>query len=400
MSVIWPREKFGNFLRPNSRPYNLGPDEDANLVGMRWYGAGPFHRELKSAMRIAKKSHFVIRAGDVIYNKLFAWKGSFGIVPPNLDRMFVSDKFPTYELDRTKVDEQWVRWYFCYPPLWDEAQAISTGSAAVSKLTLNPPKFLLLTMPLPPLAEQRRIVARIEELSAQINEARALRQQSARETDSLVIAQLRAISELLAKRHGTARLEDLIIEACYGSSTKCSPQREEGAVPVLRIPNVASERVQLDNLKFAHLSSLEERQLLLANGDILVVRTNGSLELVGRSAVVDELPEPMAFASYMIRLRFDTAVILPTYAQQMLQHLRVSGQLVDFARTSAGQYNVSLGRLRSAEIPVPPLPEQRQIAAELDTLQAEVDVLKSVQGKAAIEVDALMPSILDKAFRA
>jgi type I restriction enzyme S subunit len=50
---------------------------------------------LKTALRIAKKSHFVIRAGDVIYNKLFSWKGTFGIVPPELDGMFVSDKFPT-----------------------------------------------------------------------------------------------------------------------------------------------------------------------------------------------------------------------------------------------------------------------------------------------------------------
>src|SRR5579859_4464974 len=102
MSVTWPKAKFGEFLRPSLRPYNLGSDEDANLVGMRLYGAGPFHRELKPAIQIAKKSHFVIRTGDVIYNKLFAWKGTFGVVPPNLDRMFVSDKFPTYELDRTK----------------------------------------------------------------------------------------------------------------------------------------------------------------------------------------------------------------------------------------------------------------------------------------------------------
>ena len=89
MSTSWDRVRFGDFLRLNLRPYGLGPEEDANLVGMRLYGEGPFHRELKPAMRIAKKSHFVIKTGDVIYNKLFAWKGTFGIVPPELDGMFV-----------------------------------------------------------------------------------------------------------------------------------------------------------------------------------------------------------------------------------------------------------------------------------------------------------------------
>ena len=99
-------------MRPNSRPYNLAPDQDANLVGMRLYGFGPFHRELKSAIQIRKKSHFQIRSGDIIYNKLFAWKGTFGIVPPELDGMFVSDKFPTYELDRSRVDERYLAWFF------------------------------------------------------------------------------------------------------------------------------------------------------------------------------------------------------------------------------------------------------------------------------------------------
>jgi hypothetical protein len=47
----------------------------------------------------------------------------------------------------------------------------------------------------------------------------------------------------------------------------------------------------------------------------------------------------------------------------------------------------------------PPLPEQRRIVGELDTLQAKVDGLKRLQGETAAELDALLPSILDKAFK-
>jgi len=169
-------------------------------------------------------------------------------------------------------------------------------------------------------------------------------------------------------------------------------------VPVLRIPNIASEQIELIDLKFALLSGRDRERLQLANGDILLVRTNGSIDLVGRSAVVDDLPEPMAFASYLIRLRFDSSTVLPAYAQRMLQHLRVSGQLIDFARTTAGQYNVSLGRLRAAKIPIPPLAQQHHIVAELDTLQAQVDAVKKFQVETTVELDALLPSIFDKAF--
>jgi type I restriction enzyme S subunit len=58
-----------------------------------------------------------------------------------------------------------------------------------------------------------------------------------------------------------------------------------------------------------------------------------------------------------------------------------------------------LREIRDLTVPVPPFQEQRRIVAELDTLQAKVDALKSVQSETSAELDALMPSILDKAFR-
>lgn len=66
-----PDVPFKEFLSPNSRPYELSADEDADLVGMRLYGGGPFHREHKPAVQIRKKDHFVVKVGDVIYNKRF-----------------------------------------------------------------------------------------------------------------------------------------------------------------------------------------------------------------------------------------------------------------------------------------------------------------------------------------
>lgn len=94
----------------------------------------------------------------------------------------------------------------------------------------------------------------------------------------------------------------------------------------------------------------------------------------------------------MIRMRFDQNRIVPDYAQRMLQHLRVSGALVDSARTTAGQYNVGLGRLRAAEIPVPHPSEQLRIVRELGALTR-------LQAETAKKLDALLPSILDKAFK-
>jgi hypothetical protein len=58
MTSSMPRVRFGDVLRPNLRPRTLAFDQDANLVGMRWYGLGPFHRELKPAEKIQKNRTF------------------------------------------------------------------------------------------------------------------------------------------------------------------------------------------------------------------------------------------------------------------------------------------------------------------------------------------------------
>ena len=172
--------KFGEFLTPNKRPYTLGPTEDAKLVGMKLYGEGPFFREYKEAIKIRKKSHFIIKEGDVIYNKLFAWKGTFGIVPPALDGMFVSDKFPTYELNSRLVVPEYLSWYFRWSRLWDMARRMSTGSAALSKLTLNPPKFLELTMPVPKKELQYDLANFFSQVQDRFNQIQVERIQASR----------------------------------------------------------------------------------------------------------------------------------------------------------------------------------------------------------------------------
>ncbi len=70
------------------------------------------------------------------------------------------------------------------------------------------------------------------------------------------------------------------------------------------------------------------------------------------------------------------------------------------ATTTGGHYPaVNDTNLRKVKIFVPPLPEQRRIIAYLDNLQSKIDELKKLQAETQKELDALMPSILDKAFK-
>jgi type I restriction enzyme S subunit len=157
-----------------------------------------------------------------------------------------------------------------------------------------------------------------------------------------------------------------------------------------------SEKVSLVDLKFAQLGDKEMRKVALNEGDLLIVRTNGSASLVGRCAVVPRLPEVMGFASYIIRIRCDPEIVDPNFLQVVLSQQRAAGSLFDFARTTAGQYNVSLGRLRNLEVPLPPIDEQRRVVAQVRNLQAKLEDLGMLLVQTADQFDALLPSILDQ----
>ena len=68
-------------------------------------------------------------------------------------------------------------------------------------------------------------------------------------------------------------------------------------------------------------------------------------------------------------------------------------------KTGTGQPNVNGQKLANIHVPVPPLEEQRRIVAYLDGLQGKVDALKALQSQTQAELDALLPSVLDKAFK-
>jgi type I restriction enzyme, S subunit len=155
--------------------------------------------------------------------------------------------------------------------------------------------------------------------------------------------------------------------------------------------------LDLRDLKYLHLSNSELANLHLATGDVLVNRTN-SAELVGKCAVFD-LEEEYVFASYLIRLRLDSTRIEPRLVALYLNSPSGRAYMQKEKTQMTGQANVNAKKLRAVPIALPSLSEQQLIVAYLDDLQAKVDSLKQLQTETAAELDALLPSVLDRAFK-
>lgn len=162
-----------------------------------------------------------------------------------------------------------------------------------------------------------------------------------------------------------ASVDQLVAEASYGTSVKCN--YESNGIPVLRIPNVRGGSLDLRDMKFSTTDLGVDEDDHLAVGDVLVIRTNGSLGLVGRAAaVVYDLPAPHYFASYLLRLRCTEITFVHRWILAVLTAHTGRQWLEARAASSAGQHNISLSTLLTMPIPLPPLAEQIGALSEIE----------------------------------
>lgn len=159
-------------------------------------------------------------------------------------------------------------------------------------------------------------------------------------------------------------INDLQIESLFGLSVKASIDRKKGMIPVLRMSNVVRGEIDYSELKYLPLKCAvtdnEPDKWLLKDGDFLITRTNGSKDLVGKSAVFHG-EDVYTYASYLIRYRFDTSIVLPEYVNILFMTPLVRAQIAVMRRQGGGQYNLNSDEIRAIRIPVPLISEQQII---------------------------------------
>lgn len=265
-----------------------------------------------------------------------------------------------------------------------------------NRLRLKEDKFLAMKIPLPPLEEQRRIVGKIEALAEKIEEVRSLRLQTIKETEALLNSEIYQIfTERKQKNWYKGKLADFVESDCYGTSEKTHP--EILGTPILRMGNIQNGRLDISDLKYLHVQEKDRDKLILKKGDILVNRTN-SAELVGKCAVFT-LDGDYGFASYIITVRLDINKADPFLVAQYINSPLGRAYMFNERKQMTGQANVNAKKLKALPICLPSLPEQKRIVEYLDRLQSKIDEMKKEREKALEEMDALLPSILDKAFK-
>lgn len=384
-----------------SDPSNFSDDgvpwlTPADLTGYKETYIGKGRRDL-SDKGIRSSGATLLPEGTV----LFSSRAPVGYCAIASNAISTNQGFKSFVL-KGGVLPEYIRHYL----LASKEYAESLASGTTFK-ELSGARAAQLAVPVAPLPEQRRIVAKLDQLFERTTSAREELAHIPTLVEHYKQAILRkAFSGELTKdwreKQGRAEAEvstvgELVSDIRYGTAKKCYP--EEHGVAVLRIPNVSGGQIVLSDLKYAELEERELRKLALQVGDILIVRSNGSPELVGRPALVTEQAEGLAYAGYLIRLRPNAEAIVPDYLKLMLESPQIRAVVEVAARSTSGVHNINSEELAALSIPCPETDEQLEIVRLIQAAFEWIERVSGERDKAATLLDHLDSGLLSKAFK-
>lgn len=160
-----------------------------------------------------------------------------------------------------------------------------------------------------------------------------------------------------------------------------SPKYADGQhmVPYLRVANVGDDELRLSDVKTMNFTPEEQEHYTVLPNDILVSEGQ-SRELVGQSALVDLLPEPMCFQNTLIRFRPDPDAIRPAYAQALFRACLRSGVFAEIATQTTSIAHLGVQRFAKLKVPVPEISTQDEFLSQLADVKAAIDAAKAEAG--------------------
>ena len=392
-----PLRPLGEVLTRSTDWITLDPSEVYTEVTVRLWGKGVIARGEKLGGEIGGSRRLRVHPREFILSRIDARNGAFGLVPAELDGAVVSNDFPCFRVDESALIPEYLGWLSWTRWFSEACKQVSEGTT--NRVRLNDEKFLAICIPLPPLDEQRRVVAKIEHLAAKVGEAHELRRTATRMASALPGRAATVIDELDAD---TVPLGTLLREKSR-NGLSARPSDQPIGYPILRISAGTSRSdglVEESDHKYLDVTDHELKEYCLEPGDLLACRFNGNLHYVGRfSLYAGTTGQTHLHPDKLIRFRVDTSRVSPEYIRAVMNSPYGRERVESFCQTTAGNIGISGKNLNTIPVPVPTKHEQQRIVAYLDGLQVRVGRLKALQQKSAAELDALLPSILDKAFK-
>jgi type I restriction enzyme S subunit len=438
--------KIGDFLKRSKIPIDILDNEEYKRVTIRINHNGVSLRDTEIGKKIGTKKQFILKSGQFIVSKIDARYGAFGIAPDEVNDAIITGNFWAYDVDFSKLNIEWFNQFTNSPDFYDLCERASAG--ITHRKYLNESFFLNYEIILPSVEEQLIQIDKIKlqkvsfghlnsELTHQLDLIKQLRQAFLREAmqgklvrSSELGVRSESGHELLAKikaekakliaekkiKQGKLQeaevLEDLLFDIpehwvwcnlddiCFNitDGTHQTPQYTKTGRMFLSAQNVKPFKFMPENHKFV---SEEDYQVYIKNrkpekGDLLIGRVGAG---IGETAVIDQDLDFCIYVSVALVQPFKE-YINSDYLAQVFNSpygVRYAKGNISSKGGSAGNFN--LGRIRSFQIPLPPLHEQEQIVAKLLELMAFCDGLEQSIKESQGYNEKLLQQVLREALQ-
>jgi type I restriction enzyme S subunit len=394
MTNAWTTASLGEVTRLDLNREVIDPSKTYAMVGVLSFARGLFDREPIENGNTSYRHFLRLKPDHIVMSQLFGWEGALALSSERFAGKYVSPQFPTFLSDEQRLDREFLGWLMRRPDFWSDLATRASGMGD-RRRTLNPEAFFACQIPLPPVSEQRRIVARIQELAVKVDRAKDLRSTATNESKSLFSA---ACDNMLARAIASAPLRKLssLVDPDRGISYGIvqTGSEFEGGVPTLRAGDLQWFHVNTSGVK--RVDPTIEKGFLRTRlkGGELLLRIRGG---VGELAVC---PDSMGGGNVSREIAVIplAAEVLPGFAMYLLSAR--SSQATMHGNVRGTSYvGINLKDVRELAIPVPAVPEQHEMLSELEDLKAKIDALGNFQSETEMEINAMLPAILDRAFK-
>ncbi|WP_295388624.1 restriction endonuclease subunit S [uncultured Thiodictyon sp.] len=358
----------------------IDPERNYQEVTVRMNGKGVIARGYRMGSEMAGDRRLEVRTGQFIISRIDARNGASGIVPEDLNGALVTNDFPVFDCDETRIKVGFLHWLSKTAGFVDACRATSEGST--NRVRLKEDLFANIQIEIPPIADQDRIVRTIKSIAARLEAARQLRQGIQDDGKALLhsvfhrlikgatyrpLAEVAPIVRRPIEIELEATYEEIGIRSFHkGTFFKCNSLGAD-------ISHKSMFQMVPGDLVFSNIMAWE--------GAIAVVRPEDQGR-IGVHRFITCVPHPDIADTNFLWFYFQTG--------------KGFEQIVSASpATIARNRTLSVKKLEAIEVPVPSFEKQQRFAA----LQQQIAAIHQAQAANQSELDALLPAVLDKAFK-
>lgn len=388
----YPEVALGDLLSQVQDAVTVRADHDYEMAGIYSFGRGIFRRPKIAGNETRYKKLYRLSVGNFVYSRLFGWEGALAVASADDDGLLFSHEFPMFDVDTSRVHIRYLKHIVTWPTLHERLRDKTTGMGN-RRQRVNVAQLTAATIPLPDLAEQRRIADLLDRQLAEVpcmTDTRRLRVRQAalaRFEDEYVRrlqdagwtpTRLNAVADINPRRGKPDPTERVIFVPMSGVSD--------------RIGSIVDPDIRT-------AADVSRGYTQFRSADVVFARITPCMQN-GKCAIVD-LPPGISYGygSTEFHVIRSNGPISPAWIHFWLRRLTLRQEAMRAFTGTAGQQRVPASFLRQADILVPP--DDGAEADALDSvraLHARAERVRDLQEYSASLARALKPALLNAAF--